>query len=292
MGRVIEFLLAALLVSAISVAAVLWFAAGVLIEPFNSGAADARPDAAFAENFLIRTSDGVALNAAFTPPEGERKGCMLLLHGNGGVLGDMGGLAATLTKAGHGAMAIDFRGHGGSDAVDRSAGWVERLDADAAFAEMARRCEGRPLGIYGFSLGGAAALLGEAGRTSDLLILESVYADIDRAVGQRMDDRLGTTFGPVASEALLKMLEWRTGISAADASPAKAAKHISAFTFLIAGGDDYRAPPTDSEAIAAKLAGEHRLYVVPGARHGEAQALGGRDLDQQFATLLAEHLTR
>ncbi|MCC7085503.1 MAG: alpha/beta fold hydrolase [Pirellulales bacterium] len=63
-----------------------------------------------------KTRDGVQLAATFYPPNKPGKDVVpvILLHGYKGSQADMKGLAERLQDAGHAAIALDLRGHGGS----------------------------------------------------------------------------------------------------------------------------------------------------------------------------------
>lgn len=118
---------------------------------------------------------------------------MLLLHGNGASREQVAGTADWLASHGYAAMAIDFRGHGQSAQVTRSFGLFESRDAAAALAWLRHAQHGAKIAALGISLGGAAALLGDAGPLpADALILEAVYPDIRRAIRNRLTASLGT----------------------------------------------------------------------------------------------------
>lgn len=81
--------------------------------PAAAGAATKRPPP---QEIAPRTRDGVQLAGTFYPATKPGKDVVpvILLHGYKGSRADMQGLAFKLQDAGHAALALDLRGHGGS----------------------------------------------------------------------------------------------------------------------------------------------------------------------------------
>ena len=95
----------------------------------------------------------------------------------------MMGRARMLNAAGYPALTIDLQANGESPGQVTTEGYRESLDARAAVAWLRRRPGVRRVAIIGFSLGGAAALLGPDGPVAaDALVLEAVYPTIEEAI--------------------------------------------------------------------------------------------------------------
>jgi uncharacterized protein len=153
--------------------------------------------AAPAQKIRFRSDPNIELVGTFWPIPAADAPAILMLHGNGSNRGSMTEMAAFLNKNGYSVLAIDFRGHGESTPAAKSFGLFEANDAKAAFDWLRKNEPGRKIGIIGFSLGGAASLLGANGPLpADALILEGVYPDIRRAIFNRLEFRLGN---PVAT---------------------------------------------------------------------------------------------
>src|SRR5215831_11706795 len=67
--------------------------------------------------------------------------------------------AEFLREAGYAVLLIDFQATGESEGEAITFGWRERFDVLAAVRYLNARMPGRPVGVIGFSLGGAATLL-------------------------------------------------------------------------------------------------------------------------------------
>jgi alpha-beta hydrolase superfamily lysophospholipase len=105
-------------------------------------------------------ADGLTLFAQGWLPHGEPRAVACLVHGLGEHSGRFGHVAAHLCRAGYALMALDLRGHGRSGGPrGHSPGYDAILnDIGLLLAEAARRFPGRPLVLYGHSLGGALVL--------------------------------------------------------------------------------------------------------------------------------------
>lgn len=141
------------------------------------------------EEVEVRTRDGVSLRSWRLPadPPNASGTVVLLFHGYGGSRDGLLEAAALLRRHGHEAWATDFRGSGDSEGNRTSLGFHEAEDVRAVFEEARRRSPGRRIFLYGFSMGGAAALRAAAqlGVAPDGVLLEATFARFVDAIGNR-----------------------------------------------------------------------------------------------------------
>ncbi len=106
--------------------------------------------------FNWRTGDGLKLFAQVWRPEQEIRAVVALVHGLGEHSGRYTHVASALTTAGYALVAFDLRGHGRSEGQrGHSPSWDTLLDDIGMFLlESASRFPGRPIFLYGHSLGG------------------------------------------------------------------------------------------------------------------------------------------
>jgi uncharacterized protein len=264
-----------------------WIVAGQLTAPRPSAVVfppDLQP-----ENVQITSADGVSVPASWLAGRAS-KPCALVGHGNGGNRAQLLDIIRIFRKNGISVLTLDFRGHGESDAPLTTAGYLEARDADLAFAHLKSRCGKRKIITYGFSMGGAAMLLGKVGKKADMLMLEAVYSDIETAIRIRINQSLGKVGETVVTPFLIQALAWRTGIEPANMSPAFSASQVTAPTLLLAGQSDVLAPVSDSEAIRANLRGPSQLIVVPEAVHGDIAYRMGGALEKTVMDFVRQHL--
>jgi acylglycerol lipase len=110
--------------------------------------------------FSWRTYDGLLLSAQVWQPEEEIRAVVALVHGLGEHSGRYAHVASALTAAGYALVAFDLRGHGRSEGQrGHSPSWETLLDdIDALLRESATHFPGRPIFLYGHSLGGNLVL--------------------------------------------------------------------------------------------------------------------------------------
>jgi fermentation-respiration switch protein FrsA (DUF1100 family) len=114
------------------------------------------------EEVCFPAEDGSTLRGwLLTRPESAR--VIVGLHGYRGRRTDLLGVAAALWRGGYQVLLFDYRGHGDSDGQRVTLGYAETRDFHAALAWLRRRLPGAWIGVLGYSMGGAVALLGAAG---------------------------------------------------------------------------------------------------------------------------------
>lgn len=120
----------------------------------------------------ITTADGERLVGWWKPPEPGRA-VLLYFHGNGGSLRNRAGRARALSQGGRGMLLVSYRGYSGSTGSPTEAGL--RLDARAALDHVERAAPGRPVVLYGESLGSGVAVELASERDVAGLILDAPF---------------------------------------------------------------------------------------------------------------------
>jgi alpha-beta hydrolase superfamily lysophospholipase len=176
-------------------------------------------------------------------------------------------------------MPITVRAHGDSEGEHNDIGWSARRDVIAAVERLRELEDGRPVLVYGISLGAAAALFAapDLGPQVDGYVLLGPYADLSLAVERRTTRYLPPGLDVLAYSALL--VGGRVALPELDRiAPARAAARMPPDTpvLIVAGAEDDRAPESDARAIAAPLR-HTRIVIVPGAGHEELTRWGSGD---------------
>jgi alpha-beta hydrolase superfamily lysophospholipase len=217
----------------------------------------------------LATTDGQNLGAWFIPGRPDRP-LVLLLHGNGECRSACLREAELASAAGSPVLMISFRAHGDSTGDVNDFGYSGRRDVAAAIAWLGERHPGRPIVVWGRSLGAAAALFAapELGAHVGGYILECPYQDLRTAIRNRTRMYLPPVLDYVAY----------TGLSAVapmvlpdvdEISPLKAAALVppSARVLVLAGGADRRATPDEARALAEALGERAELVVIKRGGH-------------------------
>ena len=212
------------------------------------------------------------------------------MHGSGQNRAIMVPRARFLHQAGYALLLFDFRAHGESEGSFKTFGRGEREDAKAALALLKERTGVSQTAIIGFSLGGAAAILGPAPLDTDAFILEAVFPSIEAAVANRIKLRLGKPFA--WTQALISLqIPLRTGTPLKSLRPIDQIGRIQEPIFLIAGAEDRRTTASESEKLFRAITShEKRFWLVPGANHTNFHAAAPIEYEQRVLEFLADSL--
>jgi uncharacterized protein len=175
--------------------------------------------------FTLDSASGATIQGWFARGAPDKGGGVLLLHGVRANRLAMIARIRFLVGAGYNVAAIDFQAHGESPGDKIAFGRLESADAHAALAWLRHALPKKKIRVIGQSLGGAAALLGEAPLDADALILESVYPDIDRAIDDRMTAALGP-LGHLVTPALIAVGRAMTGLDTKELRPIDALEKV------------------------------------------------------------------
>ena len=227
------------------------------------------------ESARIPTRDGHDLGAWFAEGRAEAPS-VVLLHGNGGHRGHHLGTAELLAGAGCAVLPVTLRAHGDSSGDFNDIGYSARHDVVAAVEYLERRRPGRPILVFGSSLGAAAATFAslELGHRVAGYILEAPYLDLRSAVRNRTRESLPIGLEWVAYRGLLAVAPLI--LPELDRiSPFEAIAGIPADVpvLVLSGGRDVKALPEQVEALFGRVRSHGQLVVFREAGHlhfGEA----------------------
>jgi len=226
----------------------------------------ARPDGLPFEEIAVPSEPGIVIRG-WAIPNDCACGVIVLLHGSGASRDSMLPRARFLHRAGYSVIVVDMRAHGLSDGSATTFGGRESRDVRAVIAEARRRFAGQKLGAIGFSLGGAALLLGDTPADVDALVVEEVYSTIDDTARRRIATTMGPVIASVLPWLLYAQMPWRFGVSRDELRPVDRIGAV-AVPILVIGGDKDPFVPADETRRLFQAAREPKaLWIVPGAAH-------------------------
>jgi len=282
-------LLTVLILVAGAAASALFVIGGSLAEP-RLRAMDSPPADLPLTALHIPRPDGGSVAAWFAEGACDRGG-VVLIHGIRSDRRQMLGRARFLFAAGYSVVMIDLQGHGETPGRQITFGHRESLDVEASVDYLRERLGGRPVGVIGTSLGGAAALLGERPVDAEAVVLEAVYSTIERAVGNRLTIRLGA-IGHWLAPLLVWQVEPRLGIDPADLAPLATIHRLDAPVMIIAGTEDRRTLPDEAKALYLRANSPKQLWLVDGARHQDFHRHSPADYERRVLAFFARHMNR
>lgn len=218
------------------------------------------------ETVTLTTEDGVRLRGWWLPRPGSDQ-VVVALGGHHSAKNDMLGISSALWRAGNNVLLFDWRSRGESDIVQHSLAFYELRDAEAAVRYALDRVPAAHLGVVGFSMGAAVAIL-LAAKTPNI---RAVAADspfsgirevIEFGVGRR---RLpARVVVPLADTISGLRYGYRFGaVRPIDAVAALSPRPL----LLIHGSADRLIPVSHAHAIFAAANEPKQLWICEGADH-------------------------
>jgi len=212
------------------------------------------------EPVRLKTADGVSIAGWFIPRQGEpTRAAVIMLHGYPADKGDLLPRAALLTRD-FNLLLIDFRYFGESGGSYTTAG-AREVDDLLAAVEFLRQRGLDQIGVFGFSMGGAVALM--ALDRSDAIYAvasEGAYAELGS-----MTEALYANYGPLKKPLARLTGLYATvflGIDPFKVSPAATAGRSNRPVLLMHATDDAVVPFQQALLLQQALAGNPRAETV------------------------------
>lgn len=150
------------------------------------------------EPVMFRAADGVQLRGWWLPHP-ESRSVVIGCTGHRGAKHELLGIGSELWRAGHNVLLFDFRGRGESDSALCSLAFYEMADLRAAIAFAAQRVAGAQIGVLGYSMGAAVAILVTAEEPRvQAVVADSPFATMRGVVGDAYRRRR-LPVGPILS---------------------------------------------------------------------------------------------
>ena len=209
----------------------------------------------------------------FLPVEDSRQ-IIIIVHGADGNRADptigLLDIASKLIEHGYNVLMFDLRGHGESEGNRMSAGYYEKRDLLGA-VEYVKKCGFEDIGVLGFSMGAATALITTAeSKDIDAVVADSSYADLKNMMEPEFSKR--TKFPRFFLSPLLFMVKIMYGVDFVSIRPVESVPEIAPRpVFFIHGELDETVPVGHAyRLLEASQNPEDQLWVVSGAGHVRA----------------------
>jgi fermentation-respiration switch protein FrsA (DUF1100 family) len=236
------------------------------------------------EDVWFKTIDGLTLSGWFIPRKTATKRTLILLHGYPADKGDILPAVSFLHKD-YNLLLFDFRYLGKSEGKYSTAGANETRDLLAAIAFLKTK-EIEEVGVWGFSMGGAVALMSiKKAPEIKAVISEASYASLSQMARELFDI-------PLLSYPLAYFMGlWAKiflGIDLRDVSPAKAVQSTAIPLLLIHSSTDAVIPFSHAQFLQKALRGNPRaeFWFESGFAHGEL----GTEYQKRVTDFFQRHL--
>jgi uncharacterized protein len=234
----------------------------------------------------FRTEDGLLLRGWWLPaPEPTRT--VIALHGHRGARHHCVGIGAALWRRGANVLLFDHRGRGSSEGEFLSLGHFETLDALAAIEYVLSRAPRAPLGLIGYSMGAAVAVM-SAARDDRVaaIVADSPFASERGVVRALLRKRASHLCRPIAA-LTERWLPYDPGEVEPLREVAKIAPRASLF---VHGLLDKTCDPGDSLKLHEAAGEPKELWLLERAGHCDGYFADREAYCEKVAAFFEEHL--
>lgn len=275
--------------SALMAAAVAWVNGVPWRQVVHTRAEDLSPRA---RHVAFQSLDGLQLHGFFAPPLGDRP-VVLIQAGKRATRDHMLPWARVFARAGYGVFTFDWRAQGESEGWILSYGVHGAADLLGALeaVEQQPEAQGRPVGIYACSLGGACvAMAGDRlPPRVRCLVLDSPYGDLDRMAHQRL--RLLGPLRWVPYWTLQLLARTLLGCTTRAVRPERVLEGFAPRPLLVMHGDqDTVVPYSEGQSLFERYPGPKEFWTDRGLDHVDARILDSRGFMARVAGFFARHL--
>ncbi|MBA3943346.1 MAG: alpha/beta fold hydrolase [Herpetosiphonaceae bacterium] len=214
----------------------------------------------------IHEPDGTRLEGWIVPYP-DSHGVVLLFHAYAVSKETLLAPASAFHELGYDTLLLDFRGSGGSSGHETSLGVREGTDVAWAVIYTQHMWPGKPIILYGVSMGAVAILraIATAGVAPAAIILESPFDRLDTAVTNRVR-AMGLPGFPVA-ELLVFWGSMQEGFDGFAHNPVDYATTVRCPALLLLGDEDARVTIAQGTHVFDKLHEPKQLVRFPHANH-------------------------
>ena len=247
------------------------------------------------EDVVFTSGDGVRLKGWIVKPSRLHtlSPAIIICHGVGANKSDFTDLAAALSRRGYAVLLFDFRAHGESGGSRTSLGYHEQKDVVSALNFLRGRSgiDSERLGIYGFSMGGATAILAAASsRGFRAVVVDSAFTSLRDQARSAITGFYHLPAFPFLPLAVLGYeLYFQTSVDAV--SPLTEIAGLSPAPILIIAGEGDKLIPADNGRRLYTAAKEpQELWIIPHAEHGVTISSAGSEYEKRVGEFFDRNL--
>jgi len=231
-----------------------------------------------------------AVSGWFLPQEETRR-VIILCGGYRGRKADLLGIAMHLWRGGANVLLFDYHGHGHDFGAPVTLGFRELDDFLGAVEYVKARVPGAIIGVMGYSMGAAVAIMGAARRPEvRVVVADSPFATHWGVVEynfKRVARLPATPFLFIAD----RLMALRAGYRFREVEPLRDVVQLAPRPLLLIHGlDDMTISPQDSRQIYEAAGEPKELWLVDGVGHCGAYFQDRSLYCQRVTAFFAEHL--
>ena len=236
------------------------------------------------EEITFESTDGIKLSGWFIP-NNKTKATIIVMHGYPADKANLLGIAQFLAKD-FNVFLFDFRSFGRSEGLFTTAGYLEKNDLLGAIEYLEKEKNMTKIGLYGFSLGGAVALMANHENVR-AIVTDSAYAKLSHMVEKMYSAFFILRYPLVYLTKLYGILFLKINID--DVSPLDDIKNMKIPILLIHAQKDSQIPV--NEAYLLHNANKKtELWIVENADHGMTHSINPEKYEKRVVGFFKKHL--
>jgi len=236
------------------------------------------------EEAEFKSTEGIKLSG-WLIPNNKTKKTIIVMHGYPADKANLLGIAEFLSKD-FNVFLFDFRSFGKSEGKYTTVGYLEKNDLEGAINYLEKERNLTKIGLYGFSMGGAVALM-SSNENVKAIVTDSAYA--------RLSNMVNHMYGPFF--ILKHPLSYLTklyglmflGLNVDDINPVDDIKNLRIPILLIHGDNDSQIPVDEAYSLhdANK---KSEIWIVKGAEHGMAHYNNRKEYENKVVGFFDDNL--
>lgn len=244
------------------------------------------------EHITFTSGDGLKISGAYM--HGRNDVTIILLHGYGRSKEQMLPQASFLNKVGFNILMFDFRASGESEGKYITFGQKEQMDLVGAMEYLKNRTDVNMerIGLFGFSMGGAVALM-KSGEIPEIraIVISSTYARFKSVIWQNFQLYFkGIPFFPLGY-FVLWIIKFRTGIYYPRINPIKYLRGLHERPLMVIhGAHDRRVPLEDAMEFQKKAPWIKEFWLVRDADHEDVYSITKREYEDKVTSFFTKYL--
>ncbi len=219
------------------------------------------------EDVTLTAIDGLTLRGWWLPRPASRS-VVIGSHGHLGAKHELLGIGASLWRAGHNVLLFDYRGRGSSDTWPNTLVSREVDDLLVAVEYVATRNPDARIGVIGFSMGAAVAIMAAAqDQRIAAVVADSPFTSATDIIGEQMRRILHIPARPLVTLTGI-LVERRFGYRINRVRPIDAVRNLAPRPLLVVHGTaDSLIPVSHGQRVFDAAGQPKELWLCEGADH-------------------------
>src|SRR3990167_2689401 len=227
------------------------------------------------EEITFKSTDGINLSGWLIPNNKAQK-TIIVMHGYPADKANLLGIAEFLAKD-FNVFLFDFRSFGKSGGRYTTAGYLERNDLLGAIQYLEKEKNITKIGLYGFSLGGAVALMAEH-KNVKAIVTDSAYAKLGNMIKHMYSPFFILKYPLAYLTRFYGILFLRIDVD--DVNPVDDITNIKVPILLIHAGKDSQIPV--GEVYLLHEANKNsEMWIIENADHGMGHAVNPEEYEER-----------